>query len=148
MENIYDKGNIAKILKNYNIKETPNRIKVAYELLNSSNHLTINDIHEKLLKKGQRISFTSIYNIVKLFESAGLVKELKTNDKIHYDSNTLPHIHFICEKCQNIWDLNIQENTDWKELLESNLPNYKLGSVEITLHGICENCSKNQNINV
>ena len=90
-----DQDEIVKLLKNKKIKLTPNRIKIACELFNSDDHPSIEEIHQRLLKNGERISFTSIYNIVKLFESTGLVKEIKVGNKSHYDPNVIPHIHFI-----------------------------------------------------
>lgn len=145
----FDQDEIVKILKNKKIKLTPNRIKIACELFNSDDHPSIEEIHQRLLKNGERISFTSIYNIVKLFESVGLVKEIKVGNKSHYDPNVFPHIHFICNECGNVVDLNIFE-TDHKNLqllinnLISQYANYDVENFELNLYGICETCKNDE----
>ncbi|PNS01793.1 Fur family transcriptional regulator [Petrotoga miotherma DSM 10691] len=154
MEVKYDKNSIIKILKNKKIKVTPNRFKVAFELFNCDEHPSIDELHQKLVKNNDnRISFTSVYNIVKLFENAGLVKEILIENKIHYDSNITPHAHFICKKCGRIQDIELDklDFLDEKKLLnfktftEEDLKNNKIDSVEINFYGICGECLKEEN---
>ncbi|HOB16576.1 MAG TPA: transcriptional repressor [Defluviitoga sp.] len=140
---------VVKILKSKKIKLTPNRIKIACELFNSDDHPSIEDIHQKLLENGERISFTSIYNIVKLFESVGLVKEIKVGNKSHYDPNIFPHVHFICKECGNVSDMNVPE-TDNENLyvvihnIMSDYINHEVDDFELNFYGTCEECKKNK----
>jgi len=150
----YDKNSVIKILKNKKIKVTPNRFKVALELFNSKDHPTIDDIYQKLVKNNDnRISFTSVYNIVKLFEKAGLVKEIAIDSKIRYDSDVAPHAHFICKECGQIQDIKLDKLNSFDEIELFNfkttqvegLKDNKVDSFEINFYGICEECLKEKN---
>ncbi|MDY6895082.1 MAG: transcriptional repressor [Thermotogota bacterium] len=154
MEVKYDKNSIIKILKNKKIKVTPNRFKVAFELFNSDEHPSIDELHQKLVKNNDnRISFTSVYNIVKLFENAGLVKEISIENKIHYDSNITPHAHFICKKCGRIQDIELDKINfldekklfNFKTFNEEELKDNKIDSVEINFYRTCGECLKEEN---
>lgn len=150
----YDKNSIIKILKNKKIKVTPNRFKVAFELFNSDEHPSIDELHQKIVKNNEtQISFTSVYNIVKLFENAGLVKEILIENKIHYDSNITPHAHFICKNCGKVQDIELDKLDfldekklfNFKNFSEEDLKSNKIDSVEITFYGICGECLKEEN---
>ncbi|TDX10927.1 MULTISPECIES: Fur family transcriptional regulator [Petrotoga] len=154
MEIKYDKNSIIKILKNKKIKVTPNRFKVAFELFNCDEHPSIDELHQKLVRNNEnRISFTSVYNILKLFENAELVKEILIDNKIHYDSNITPHAHFICENCGEVQDIELNKLNflderklfNFKTFTEEELKNNKINSFEINFYGICGKCLKEEN---
>jgi|GEM_PF-435976 len=154
MEIKYDKNSIIKILKNKKIKVTPNRFKVAFELFNCDEHPSIDELHQKLVRNNEnRISFTSVYNILKLFENAELVKEILIDNKIHYDANITPHAHFICENCGEVQDIELNKLNfldesklfNFKTFTEEELKNNKINSFEINFYGICGKCLKEEN---
>jgi Fur family peroxide stress response transcriptional regulator len=146
---VYEKEDVVKILKNKKIKVTPNRLYIAIKLFNSTDHPSIDELHQNLIKSGKRVSFTSVYNIVKLFKNAGLVQEIMLQNKIRYDANITPHAHFICRKCEKIWDVQIDDDSifnredliNFKNIVEEKLSGYKVDSVEVNLIGICKDCS-------
>jgi Fur family peroxide stress response transcriptional regulator len=94
-----------------------------------------------------------VYNIVKLFENAGLVKEISIENKIHYDSNITPHAHFICKKCGRIQDIELDKINfldekklfNFKTFNEEELKDNKINAVEINFYGICGECLKEEN---
>lgn len=146
---VYEKEDVVKILKNKKIKVTPNRLYIAIELFNSTDHPSIDELHQNLIKSGKRVSFTSVYNIVKLFKNAGLVQEIMLQNKIRYDPNITPHAHFICRKCEKIWDIQIDDNSflntedliNFMNIVQEKLSGYKVDSFEVNLIGICKDCS-------
>src|SRR6056297_1885370 len=110
---------MVEILGGYNIKVTPNRLKVAEVIFNSKEHPSIDEIHTTLTRNGKNISFTSVYNIIKMFQSAGIVKEIKSKDRSRYDANTKPHSHFICKNCGRVIDIEEDLNIDFPEKVNS-----------------------------
>ncbi len=138
MVEVYGKDKIVEILGGYNIKVTPNRLKVAEVIFNSKEHPSIDEIHTTLTRNGKNISFTSVYNIIKMFQSAGIVKEIKSKDRSRYDANTKPHSHFICKNCGRVIDIEEDLNIDFPEKVNS----MKVESIEVNYFGLCQECAE------
>ncbi|MGM0641340.1 MAG: Fur family transcriptional regulator, partial [Thermotogota bacterium] len=138
MVEVYGKDKIVEILGGYNIKVTPNRLKVAEVIFNSTEHPSIDEIHTTLTRNGKNISFTSVYNIIKMFQSAGIVKEIKSKDRSRYDANTKPHSHFICRSCGRVIDIEEDLNIDFPDHVNS----MKVESIEVNYFGLCQECSE------
>lgn len=138
MVEVYGKDKIVEILGGYNIKVTPNRLKVAEVIFNSTQHPSIDEIHTTLTRNGKNISFTSVYNIIKMFQSAGIVKEIKSKDRSRYDANTKPHSHFICKNCGRVID--IEEDLDIE--FPNKVNSMKVESIEVNYFGLCHECAE------
>ena len=74
---------------------TSQRIEVAAILLARPQHLSADQIIDKLQGRGSRVSKATVYNTLKLFSEQGIVKELSVDSsRKFYDSTTHPHHHF------------------------------------------------------
>jgi len=79
----------------YGILPTAQRMEVANVLLARPQHLSAEQIIERLREKNSSVSKATVYNTLKLFEKRGLIKEcLVDPERRFYDSNTRPHHHF------------------------------------------------------
>lgn len=86
---------ILRKLKQHDIMATSQRVEVASILLARPQHLSADQILEKLRVRGSRVSKATVYNTLKLFSEQGLVKELSLDSsRKYYDSTTHPHHHF------------------------------------------------------
>lgn len=86
---------ILRKLKQHNIMPTSQRVEVASILLARPQHLSADQIIDKLRVRGSRVSKATVYNTLKLFSEQGLVKELSLDSsRKFYDSTTHPHHHF------------------------------------------------------
>lgn len=82
-------------LKQHGIQPTPQRLEVAAALLDRAQHLSADQILERLRAAGSRVSKATVYNTLKLFREQGLVRELTVDpDRKYYDSTTHSHHHF------------------------------------------------------
>ncbi|HUD96640.1 MAG TPA: Fur family transcriptional regulator [Woeseiaceae bacterium] len=82
-------------LKRHGISSTPQRLEVAAVILERPQHLSAEQILERLRAGGSRVSKATVYNTLKLFSERGLVKELTVDpDRKFYDSTTHSHHHF------------------------------------------------------
>jgi Fur family peroxide stress response transcriptional regulator len=138
MEKILSKDEIIKILKEKKIKITPNRLKVAEIIINSKKHPSIDEIHTQLIKNNKNVSFTSVYNIIKMFQSANLIKVIKAKDRSRYDADMSAHSHFICSVCGRVFDYE-------DDVIINNPPEkingMKVNYIEVIYHGICNECN-------
>ena len=67
------------------------------------------------------------------------IKKLDLGDTmVHYDGNIQPHMHFMCNCCQTIYDL---DNND-KKIIKQFEKTYKhhIDVIDINMSGICEKC--------
>lgn len=80
---------------NCGILPTPQRIEIAEILLKEPQHLSAEQVIERLQAKGSRVSKATVYNTLNLFTERGLVNECVVDpERRFYDSNTDAHHHF------------------------------------------------------
>jgi len=88
-------SDIIQKLKSCGVLPTPQRVEVASILLNRPQHLSADQIIERLKENGSRVSKATVYNTLHLFGSKGLIKELNVDpSRKFYDSTTHAHHHF------------------------------------------------------
>ncbi|MDA0707164.1 MAG: transcriptional repressor [Proteobacteria bacterium] len=86
---------IRSIFDKFGILATPQRLEVAAVLLEKPQHLSADQIIDRLRKGGSAVSKATVYNTLKLFSEHGLVKEVMVDPiRKFYDSATHPHHHF------------------------------------------------------
>jgi len=77
------------------ILPTPQRLAVAAVLLQKPQHLSAEQVIDRLREKGSIVSKATVYNSLNLFGELGLIKEcLVDPERRFYDSTTSPHHHF------------------------------------------------------
>ena len=98
---------IIQKLKSCGVRPTPQRIEVASVLLDRPQHLSADQIIERLKANGSRVSKATVYNTLHLFSSKGLVKELCVDpSRKFYDSTTHAHHHFYHVDTGEISDID------------------------------------------
>ncbi len=79
----------------HGILSTPQRLEVAEILLRKPQHMSAEQIIDKLHDNGSTVSKATVYNTLKLFDKYALIKELAVDSERRiYDSATHPHHHF------------------------------------------------------
>ena len=77
------------------ILSTPQRIEIADIFLEKPQHLSADQIIERLRESGSCVSKATVYNTLNLFSDRGLVRECVVDpERRFYDSRTSPHHHF------------------------------------------------------
>jgi len=138
---IYKKGTIMthmSILKNYNLKATPQRLCIL-EVLKEYGHATLEDIEKYTKEKFPTLSLSTIYRNLKEMLKKGLISEVKlTNKKDYYEIEKDSHAHLLCTNCGKIEDFKIDTN----ELISKIQPltNNKLCNVTLSFDTICKEC--------
>jgi len=79
----------------HGILPTPQRVQIAEILLAKPQHLSAEQILDRLRRSGSSVSKATVYNTLNLFGECGLVKELFVDpERRYYDSSTHAHHHF------------------------------------------------------
>lgn len=133
-----DSLKIAEQLSNSGVKPSIARIHIYNYLLKSKNHPTVDTIYSDLISEIPTLSKTTVYNTLKVFMEANLVKALNLyeNEK-RYDIIDDNHSHFVCEKCDKIYDIPYKDT----DLLPVGYNDFKIKEKQILLKGICGKCS-------
>ncbi len=123
---------IRSVFDKFGILPTPQRLEIADILLEKPQHLSADQIIDRLRNGGSAVSKATVYNTLNLFSEHGLVKEVMVDPiRKFYDSTTHPHHHF--------YNVDTGELSDIPDSLVSfqNLPDLPRGtrreSVEVLI---------------
>ncbi|HIE55646.1 MAG TPA: transcriptional repressor [Chromatiaceae bacterium] len=85
---------VKRHLENVGIYATPQRRAIAEVLFRRHQHLTADEIYEKVARSAKGVSRATIYNTLNLFTEKGLLREIFVDaSRTFYDTNTRPHYH-------------------------------------------------------
>ena len=86
---------LRELFEQHGILTTPQRVEIAGILLERPQHLSADQIIERLRVTGSAVSKATVYNTLNLFSERGLVKEVMVDPvRKFYDSTTHAHHHF------------------------------------------------------
>ena len=99
-------SSIRSVFDHFGILSTPQRLEIAGILLQRPQHLSADQIIERLRSKQSAVSKATVYNTLKLFSEHGLVKEVMVDPvRKYYDSTTHPHHHFYNVDTRELSDI-------------------------------------------
>lgn len=100
-------------------------------------HPTANDVYLEVKKEISNISLGTVYRLLNKLSEDGKIKRIKMTDNIdRFDRIDNFHAHFLCQKCNNVYDLS-----DFKDL-DISKTDHLVVDYEINLKGICKDCKK------
>lgn len=121
-------------------------------LMESDIHLSAAEIQKKLQE--EPASIATVYRSLKVFIEAGIIREINIDGTGYYEmklfSGKPMHIHFMCQKCNKIFDIDSKKSD--AEYLKLNMKIEKDNDLEIydsniVFVGICSTCkSESKNI--
>ncbi|MGB2751193.1 MAG: transcriptional repressor [Pyrinomonadaceae bacterium] len=119
---------------------TKQRTAVLQVIRDSKGHLTANEVFEDAKRLLPGISFATVYNSLRYLSNEGLIGEVRFGkDATRYDRKLERHDHAICDNCGKLVDLDLRiPNALFKEASE--LSKFTVGTIELTLHGLCPEC--------
>ena len=87
---------ILALFDENDILPTPQRVEIAAVLLERPQHLSADQIIDRLRETGSGVSKATVYNTLNLFSERGIVREVMVDPvRKFYDSTTRPHHHFF-----------------------------------------------------
>ncbi|MEM7431467.1 MAG: Fur family transcriptional regulator [Pseudomonadota bacterium] len=88
-------SSVRDTLKRHGIVITAQRLEIAGILLEKPQHLSADQIIDRLKVRGSGVSKATVYNTLNMFSAQGLVKEVVVDPtRKFYDSTTHGHHHF------------------------------------------------------
>lgn len=134
--------NIGEYLKEHGIKPSYQRMKIYEFLLQNKIHPTVDTIYKALNEEIPTLSKTTVYNTLNLFLEKNIINILVIEEnETRYDAYMELHGHFKCEKCGNIYDVEI--NGDMLDLRE--LDGFDVKEKHVYFKGVCKHCLEIKN---
>jgi Fur family iron response transcriptional regulator len=89
------RSEIIELLHRFDVMPTSQRVQIAEVIYSKSQHLSAEQILDKVSSLGHSISRATIYNTLGLFSEKGLVKQVIIDpERVLYDPHTAHHHHF------------------------------------------------------
>lgn len=130
----------TEILREKNIKVTPQRIAVYNMLIGTKQHPDAETIHKALEPTNPTISLATIYKTLDYFKSLGLVQELNVGQgRSRYDAVVKSHPHAVCTYCGCVEDLYNEELQNLHERIPSE-SGFSAEFEQVIFYGKCKDC--------
>ncbi|MEK8216249.1 MULTISPECIES: Fur family transcriptional regulator [unclassified Paenibacillus] len=128
-------------LKTTGVRITPQRHAILTYLMEALNHPTADDIYRALEPQFPSMSVATVYNNLKMFMEAGMVRELTYGDNSsRFDANVSDHYHVICQVCGKIEDFSYASLHEVEQAAER-ATEFKIHGLRMELYGVCKCCS-------
>lgn len=140
--------NIDKKIKHFEtacreagLKITHQRLEIFRELAASKDHPSVETIYKRLAKKLPTISLDTVYRTLNTLEKQGVVSRVDTTEsQARFEAEMSPHHHIICNNCGTITDFK-SSGLDENVILDKVQDWGKVSRMNITLYGLCNDCS-------
>jgi Fur family transcriptional regulator, peroxide stress response regulator len=128
-------------LKERGHRMTPQRVAVLRILTGSTEHLTAEQIHQRVIQEFPMTSLATIYKTVNLLKEMGELLELSFgSDSNRYDgTHPHPHPHLVCMHCQEILDPQIDRFQELSQQV-AEMYGYQIVGHRLDFFGICPEC--------
>ena len=103
-------------------------------------HPTAEYLYAKVKEKDPKISLATLYRNLNQLTENGIIKKIDgLENSSHYDHNTHNHYHFICKKCNRVYDIKSEVAPDLINKTEE-LTGFLIENHDIVFSGICKEC--------
>ena len=132
---------LASILKQHQLKVTPQRLSIFKMLRNTRIHPSAETIYQALIEEHPTMSLATVYKTLDTFVQHGLIQQLNLGeDSYRYDADTTPHSHLQCTSCKCVVDLPfLKEVNDLRDEVR-NATGYTLSGEQLFFYGQCPKC--------
>ena len=111
-------------------------------LMTRKDHPTADVVYENVRKEFPNISLGTVYRNLTLLSDMGELLRLRVGDGMdHFDADTSPHYHFICQDCGRVIDLDMDSLEAIDNIAGANFGGQIKGHVTY-FYGSCEYCTE------
>ncbi|HOD67462.1 MAG TPA: transcriptional repressor [candidate division Zixibacteria bacterium] len=132
---------MREFLRTKGFKMTPQRELVFRAFFELGDHVTVDELFEKVRRQDRSIGYSTVWRNLKLICRVGLAEEVNVGDGVtRYDRVThVPHGHLYCQECRRLTEFPVEEIVAvLAGVAEQN--DFRADSFKIEIHGYCEEC--------
>jgi Fe2+ or Zn2+ uptake regulation protein len=102
-------------------------------------HATAEQVYEHIIKTHPTISKATVYrNLSQMADNGELLNIGSFNGSVRYDHNCHKHYHFVCGKCERVFDANVYFD-DLNSRAEG-LDGFEVAGHSLIFTGTCKKC--------
>ena len=128
-------------LRKRGFRITPQREMIINAVAHSPNHITAEEIAEKLQEHTKAINIATVYRTLDLLWQEGFAcrNDLSEGKIVYATFQHGPHIHLVCRKCNRIIDADAKILNSLRDALISNYQ-FRPNLDHISIFGVCSDC--------
>ena len=133
---------LNRFLSAQGLKSTKQRDLIAAIVLQSGDHIGVEDIYRKARKRDPRVGFSTVYRTMKLLKECGLVSERHFGDGVaRYEPvhDGQHHDHLICVRCGDIVEFEDAEIETRQDAIAER-HGFTVTSHKHEIYGTCAKC--------
>ncbi len=132
---------LTNILKDHNLKVTPQRLSIFKMLKNTTAHPSAETIYTSIHEEYPTMSLATVYKTLDALVKHGLVQQLNVGeDSYRYDADTLPHPHIKCTSCHKVVDMYRVKSVELLRKEVAEMTQFKLSHEQLYFYGTCPEC--------
>ena len=123
------------------MRMTNQREMIIQELKKSKDHLTADELYERVKKKMPRISLATVYRNLEILSEVGLIGKLEVSGRQkRFDWDTRDHDHVHCIQCNRVDNIELDRNKIDVAAPES-ISGYRITGYRLEFSGLCAECA-------
>ncbi len=128
-------------LRKRGFRITPQREMIINAVAHNPQHITAEEVSERLQEHTQAINIATVYRTLDLLWQEGFAcrNDLSEGKIIYATFQHGPHIHLVCRKCNRIIDADVKVLNSLRDNLISNYQ-FRPNLDHISIFGICADC--------
>ncbi len=127
------------------LRMTNQREMILQELKKSKEHLTADELYERVKKTMPRISLATVYRNLEILSEAGLIAKLEVSGRQkRFDSDISEHDHIFCVQCQRVDNFTLDREKLRLDSLRA-MHGYMVTGYRLEFAGLCKKC-KNKKV--
>ena len=131
---------LAHYLEQHNLKHTRQRDLILDAFLEARDHVTSDQIYQRVRAEHPNIGYTTVYRTMKLLCEAGLAEEHQFDDGVtRYEIEHEHHDHLVCTRCGKIIEFECRSIEDAQIRLAAE-HRFVLLRHRHELYGHCKDC--------
>ena len=125
-------------------RNTAQRYQVLEVFLKHEEHLSVDELYDRVKKKYPKISHSTVFRAMKVIQSAGLAAKIRTEKGITKYEHLYKHDqhgHMICSNCGKILEF---DNSKIKEMQKAIAfkEKFQPQNYPVKIYGLCRLCQK------
>lgn len=130
-----------ELLRKRGYRLTPQRFMIMSVIQEAQEHLSVEQIAERVQQRNPYVSLSTIYRTLELLRELGLVREHRLpGEQPHYEiAGGKSHHHLVCRGCRVVLHLDEQLLGDLHEKLQEEYHFHGL-TLDLMATGYCQSC--------
>ncbi len=121
---------------------TNQRETILAELKNSGQHLSADELYERVRRAIPRISLATVYRNLEILAAMGIVAKLEVSGRAkRFDYDVSRHDHIFCIECHRFDNIEVKRE-DIEPIAPATAAGYSVTGYRLEFAGICPECQK------